>query len=86
VRPGARWLETVSWTGYENRLAFANPDGSTVVVLRSDLAEPLPVRIAIGGTVVAPMLPADSWSRLVWARGETAPRARRAVPVAPAAC
>ena len=65
VRPGARRLETVSWTGYENQLAFANPDGSTVVVIQNDLAEPLPVRIAVGDRVVAPTLPADSFSTLV---------------------
>jgi len=65
VRPGARRLETVSWTGYENQLGFLNPDGSTVVVIQNDLAEPLPVRIRIGDTTVAPTLPADSFSTLV---------------------
>ena len=40
VRPGARRLETASWTGYENQLAFANPDGNTVIVIQNDLAEP----------------------------------------------
>jgi len=34
-------------------------------VIQNDLAEPLPVRIAVGGTVVAPTLPADSFSTLV---------------------
>jgi glucosylceramidase len=65
VRPGARRLDAVSWSGYENQLAFANPDGSTVVVIQNDLAEPLPVRIRVGGSVVAPTLPADSFSTLV---------------------
>ena len=65
VRPGARRLETVSWTGYENQLAFANPDGSTVIVIQNDLSEPLPVRIRVGDTTVAPTLPADSFSTLV---------------------
>jgi glucosylceramidase len=65
VRPGARRLETVSWTGYENQLAFLNPDGSTVVVIQNDLAEPLPVRIRIGDRTVAPTLPADSFSTLL---------------------
>jgi glucosylceramidase len=65
VRPGARRLEAVSWSGYENQLAFANPDGSTVVVIQNDLAEPLPVRIRVGDGVVAPTLPADSFSTLV---------------------
>ena len=64
-RPGARRVEAVSWSGYENQLAFVNPDGSTVVVIQNDLAEPLPVRIAVGGKVIAPTLPADSFSTLV---------------------
>jgi glucosylceramidase len=65
VRPGARRVEAVSWNGYENQLAFVNPDGSTVVVIQNDTSEPQPVRIAVGGTVVAPTLPADSFSTLV---------------------
>jgi len=65
VRPGARRLDAVSWSGYDNQLAFANPDGSTVVVVQNDLAEPMPVRIRVGGSVVAPTLPADSFSTLV---------------------
>ena len=65
VRPGARRVEAVSWTGYENQLAFVNPDGSTVVVIQNDMAEPLTVRLAVGGRVLAPTLPADSFSTLV---------------------
>ena len=65
VRPGARRVLAASWTGYENQLAFVNPDGSTVVVIQNDMAEPMPVRIAVGGTTVAPTLPADSFSTLV---------------------
>jgi glucosylceramidase len=65
VQPGARRVEAVSWSGYENQLAFVNPDGTTVIVIQNDLAEPLPVRIAVDGTVVAPTLPADSFNTLV---------------------
>jgi glucosylceramidase len=65
VRPGARRVEAVSWTGYENQLAFVNPDGSMVIVIQNDMAEPMPVRIDIGGSRVAPILPADSFSTLV---------------------
>ncbi|HXY41461.1 MAG TPA: glycoside hydrolase family 30 beta sandwich domain-containing protein, partial [Vicinamibacteria bacterium] len=68
VRPGARRVEAVSWNGYENQLAFVNPDGSTVVVIQNDLSEPLPVRIAAPGTVVSPTLPPDSFSTLVMRR------------------
>jgi glucosylceramidase len=65
VRPGARFIETSSWTGYENQLAFANPDGSTAIVAQNDMAEPLPVRFAVGARVVAPVLPPDSFSTIV---------------------
>jgi glucosylceramidase len=65
VRAGARHLETTSWTGYENQLAFANPDGSTVVVVQNDLSDELPVRIRVGEKVIAPVLPADSFNTLV---------------------
>jgi glucosylceramidase len=74
VQPGARRVEAVSWSGYENELAFTNPDGSTVVVIQNDMAEPLPVRIAVGDTVIAPTLPADSFSTLVVRRPATAAR------------
>jgi glucosylceramidase len=47
LQPGARRVETVSMTGYENQLAFVNPDRSVVVVIQNDLAEPLPVRVAV---------------------------------------
>ncbi len=65
VRPGARRLPAVSWSGYDNQLAFANPDGSAVIVIQNDMSEPLPVRIGVGTTVVSPTLPADSFSTLV---------------------
>jgi len=65
VRTGARLLETSSWTGYENQLAFANPDGSTVIVAQNDMSEPLLVRYLVGGRTVAPVLPPDSFSTIV---------------------
>jgi glucosylceramidase len=65
VGPGARVLETASWTGYENQLAFVNPDGSTVVVMQNDLSEAMSVRLKIGDRVIAPTLPADSFNTFV---------------------
>ena len=65
IRPGARRLDTASWTGYENQLAFLNPDESVVLVMQNDLAEPLPVRVAVADRVVAPTLPADSFNTLL---------------------
>ena len=73
VRPGAKYLETVSYTGYENQLAFANPDGSIVVVLQNDLCEEMPVRLVIGNRMIAPTLPADSFNTFVMPEASPAP-------------
>jgi glucosylceramidase len=73
VRPGARVLETSSYNGYENQLAFANPDGSLVVVMQNDLCEELPVRLMLGGRIIAPTLPADSFNTFVVPPAESAP-------------
>ena len=75
LRPGARRLDTASWTGYENLLAFVNPDESVAVVIQNDLSDPLPVRIAVGDQVVAPTLPADSFNTLL-VRPEHSPGGR----------
>jgi glucosylceramidase len=37
--PGAVRIGTVSYTGYENQLAFVNPDGSMVIVMHNDTHE-----------------------------------------------
>ncbi len=65
VKPGARYLDTTSWSGYENLLAFVNPDGSIVVVMQNDLCQDMPVRVRIGDRMIAPTLPADSFNSLV---------------------
>jgi glucosylceramidase len=65
VQPGARVLPTASWTGYENQLAFCNPDGSIVVVMQNDMSEPMPVRLLVAGRLLAPVLPADSFSTIL---------------------
>jgi glucosylceramidase len=62
VMPGARLLETASYNGYENQLAFVNPDGGIVVIMQNDLSEEMPVRLKIGDTLIAPILPADSFN------------------------
>ena len=73
VRPGAKYLETASYTGYENQLAFANPDGSIVVVVHNDLCEEMPVRVVIGNRMIAPTLPADSFNTFVMPEASPAP-------------
>lgn len=65
VQPGAVRLEAFSWTGHENQLAFRNPDGSTVVVVQNDLADPMDYSVAIDGEVLGVVLPADSLSTFV---------------------
>ena len=65
VRPDARRLTTMSWTGYENLLAFSNSDNSVVVVVQNDLCEELPLRFKIGEEVIAATLPADSFNTFV---------------------
>lgn len=65
VQPGAHHLDTLSWTGYENQLAFRNPDGSTVIVIQNDLGEDDTVQIMVDGRMLRPTLPADSFTTLV---------------------
>ncbi len=63
VRPGARRLTT---TGpYDNLLAFQNPDQSIVVVAQNAGPAARTVAIRVGQRVLAPRLPADSFSTLV---------------------
>lgn len=40
VQPGARFVPSLSYTGYENLLAFHNPDGSVVVAAQNDMTMP----------------------------------------------
>ena len=65
VQPGAKRLDTFSLTGYENLLAFANPDKSVVILLQNDLCQDLPVRVKIGDKVIAATLQADSFNTFV---------------------
>ncbi|MBB4141324.1 glycoside hydrolase family 30 beta sandwich domain-containing protein [Microbacterium invictum] len=65
VNAGARALDCLTYSGYANQLAFLNPDGSIVLVMQNDMAEDMPVRVLLGGRVIAPTLPADSFSTFV---------------------
>lgn len=65
VRPGARALECLTYSGYANQLAFLNEDGSIVIVMQNDMSEEMPVRILLGDRVLTPTLPADSFNTLV---------------------
>jgi glucosylceramidase len=65
VREGARRISTVSWTGYEDLLAFRNADGAIAVMAHNAMATPLPVRIGVNGGVIETTLPPDSFASIV---------------------
>lgn len=64
VQAGATRIDAFSWTGHENQLAFENPDGSIVIVMQNDLADEMPVTIALDGAAFDVVLPADSFSTI----------------------
>jgi len=65
VKPGARRLDTFTLTGYENLLAFANPDETVVILMQNDLGQELPVRVKVGEKVIGATLEADSFNTFV---------------------
>ncbi len=65
VQPGARFLPTQSYTGFENQIAFRNPDGDVVLVMHNDGHADVAVQVLVDGRVLAPTLPADSFSTFV---------------------
>jgi glucosylceramidase len=65
VKRGARRIRTLSYAGYENLLAFRNPDGAIVVVVQNDMAEPAPLHLTIGRDTLAALLPGDSFNTIV---------------------
>jgi len=65
VRPGARRVTTFSFRGYENQLAFINPDGSVVIMIQNDMSDVMPVNITIGNRMISPLLQADSFNTFV---------------------
>jgi len=65
VKPGAKRLDTFTLTGYENLLAFANPDETVVIFMQNDLGQELPVRVKVGEKVIGATLEADSFNTFV---------------------
>jgi glucosylceramidase len=65
VQKGARYIPATSFLGFENQLAFRNPNGDLVIIIQNDLATPHSVGIAIGGKQITPNLPADSFNTIV---------------------
>lgn len=65
VKPGARHIVTTSFLGYDNQLAFRNPDGEIVLVMQNDLSEPMPLGVMMGGKQLNLVLPSDSFNTIV---------------------
>ncbi|MEY4763125.1 MAG: hypothetical protein RLZZ200_2981 [Pseudomonadota bacterium] len=65
VAAGARRIDTQSFMGYENQLAFRNPNGEVVVIIQNEMSEPLDVGMKLGNQRVSVTLPADSFNTLV---------------------
>jgi glucosylceramidase len=65
VKPGAKRLDTFTLHGYENLLAFANPDETVVILTQNDLGQELPIRIKLGDKVIGATLGADSFNTFV---------------------
>ncbi len=62
VQPGARLLATDGTL--DDALVFANPDGSTILMLRNELAHARIVSVAVAGTHIPVTMPPDSISTL----------------------
>ena len=64
IAPGARRIDTEgSWSG--NAVAFANPDGSRVAVVRNPLAQPAALDLAVGAHRFHARLAPESLNTLV---------------------
>ncbi|OAN57632.1 beta-glycosidase [Sphingomonas sp. TDK1] len=65
VRPGATRIPAVSWTGYEDVLAFRNRDGSLAIMAHNPTNAQMNLRIGIGGSILETRLPADSFGSVL---------------------
>jgi glucosylceramidase len=65
VKPGARLIPNSSFMGFENQLAFRNPDGELVIVIQNDNSAPQTVGLMIGKHQLTPRLSADSFNTIV---------------------
>jgi glucosylceramidase len=63
VKPGARLLETKDMNA--SVLAFVNPGGSIVLIIRNDEKSDKKIKIKIGNKQISPLLKADSFNTFV---------------------
>jgi glucosylceramidase len=61
--PGARLLETKGET--DNLLAFINPDGSIVLIVRNEAKYDTKINIKNGREEINPLLKADSFNTFI---------------------
>ena len=64
IKAGAVRIPTTSFSGFENQLAFRNPDGQLIVIVQNEMAQPQQVRMVIGGKLLSLNLPADSFNTI----------------------
>lgn len=65
VKPGARAIPVDSFLGFDDQIAFRNPDGSLVLIANNALGQKQKVRYAIGAKALTLELPADSLNTIV---------------------
>ena len=65
VKPGARVIPVPSFLGFDDQLAFRNPDGALVLVVSNALSQPQRVRYALAGKLLTLDLPTDSLNTLM---------------------
>jgi len=65
LKPGAVRIQAASWSGYDNALAFLNPDGAVVIVYQNTMCEPLELSLQIDEKLLSAELPQDSINTLV---------------------
>lgn len=65
VAPGARFVSSLSYSGFENILSFLNPDGSVVIAAQNDMTEAQEFVVGVGAKNLRFTAPADSIVTLV---------------------
>jgi glucosylceramidase len=64
VKPGAKVLPVDSFLGFDDNIAFRNPDGSVVLIANNAMGQKQKVRYALGAKALTLELAADRSTRL----------------------
>lgn len=65
VKPGAKVLPVDSFLGFDDNIAFRNPDGSVVLIANNAMGQKQKVRYALGAKALTLELAADSLNTIV---------------------